>query len=230
MTTITLHNYLQQIQELAENHQIDEAVAHGRHILQSYPRHVDTYRTLAEILLDKEDFQGAADLLQRILSAIPDDFVAHVGLSIIYKADGILPQAIWHLEQALEQKPYNEALQEELRDLHARSGASVPNFIAPTQGGLARLYLNSEMYPAAIQAFRQALALDEDNMGLKIALTEALWLNNERVEAVALCLEILEALPNCIKANAILAENLAAHRSYCRSAALSAPFTSSHPA
>lgn len=207
MATITLYEYFPKIDELIDERRFEEAIAHCRHILKHYPRHVDTYRAFAKVLLEQGDFNGAVDLLHRVLSADPNDFIAHVGLSMAYQEETeTLPQSIWHLERALELKPYNVALQEELAELYARIDTAVPERIAPSQGALARLYLESEMYPAAIDELRLALEKNGDRIDLKVLLAETLWRANQRVEVVALCLEILDMLPNCIQANAILAE------------------------
>jgi hypothetical protein len=37
------------------------------------------------------------DIFQRVLAAVPDDFVSHVGLSIIRDDQGKLDDAIWHM-------------------------------------------------------------------------------------------------------------------------------------
>ena len=206
MTTISLHNYHQQIEQLVEERRLDEAVAHCRHILGQCPRHVDTYRALAKVLLERGEYQGAADLLQRVLSADPNDFIAHVGLSMVYKESADLPQSIWHLERALEIKPYNKALQDELRDLYTQNNMESARYITPSSGALVRLYLASEMYHAAIAETRQTLSQDEDRIDLQVLLAETLWRMNQRVEAVSLSLDILNKLPNCIQANAILSE------------------------
>lgn len=206
MTTITLHDYLQQIEELIEEHRLSEAVDHCRHILQKYPRHIPTYRMLAKVFIEKGDHADAVDLLNRILSVDPNDFIAHVALSIAYKGLTDLPRSIYHLQRALDCEPYNAALWEELQESHALNKTIPPESMAPSSPALARLYLKSEMYAAAIAELRQLLAQNPDRIDLKVQLAEAVWWANQRVEAVSLALEILDVLPNCLSANAMLAE------------------------
>jgi tetratricopeptide (TPR) repeat protein len=81
MTTISLQEYLERVNTLIDEGQLTEAVAHCRNILETYPRHIDTYRLLAKALLEQHAYEDAADLFQRILSADPNDFISHVGLS-----------------------------------------------------------------------------------------------------------------------------------------------------
>ncbi len=218
MTTIALHKYHAQIEQMLEEGQADLAAQHCRQILQQQPQHVATYRLLAKSLLEMDDYPGARDMFQRILSADPNDYIAHAGLAIVYKEEGIAPQAIWHLERAYEIEPYNSAIQQELRVLYVehvksqRNGRSKDDQLPAlsslplTDGAVARLYLRSEMYEQAIDLLRQALAEDEDRIDLRVLLLEALWRDGRRMEAVNACLQVLDVLPNCIVAIAILAE------------------------
>ncbi len=206
MTTIALHKYTQKIEQLIEEQQLDEAINHCRHILQQHPRHVDTYRMLAKAYLEQGNYSDAVDLIHRILSTDPSDMIAHVALSIAFKEQSKLDQSIWHLERALDVEPYNTPLREELVDLYTLKDTVLPDSMAPSSAALARLYLKSEMYQAAIVELRHALAQEPDRIDLKVMLAETLYLANQRVETVTLSLEILDVLPNCIQVNAILAE------------------------
>ncbi len=206
MTTIALHKYTQKIEQLIEEQQIDEAISHCRHILQQHPRHVDTYRTLAKAYLERGDYSDAVDLIHRVLSTDPSDMIAHVALSVAFKEQSKLDQSIWHLERALDVEPYNTPLREELVDLYTLKKADLPDSMAPSSAALARLYLKSEMYQAAIVELRHALAQEPNRIDLKVMLAETLYLANQRIETVSLSLEILDVLPNCIPVNAILAE------------------------
>lgn len=183
-----------------------EAVAHCRHILNQYPRHVATYRLLGKAFLEQQRFSSAIDVFQRVLSADPEDFIAHIGLSIAYKAEQLQAQAIWHMERAFELDPYNAIIQEELKALYAQRDGIAPERLSLTPGALARLHYRSGLYPQAIAAARELLATAPSRVDLQALLAEALWRDDQRVDAVEICLDLLETLPNCIKANAILAE------------------------
>lgn len=206
MATITLHDYIRQIDKLLDANRINEAVTHCRHILSKFPRHVETYRLLAKASLERGDYSDAADLFQRVLSAEPNDFVSHIGLSVTFKEDDLLSQAIWHMERAYEMDPYNPTIQEELKKLYEMNDMEVPDKLPLTQGALARLYFRGGLYEEAAAELRQALSEDEDRIDLEALMAEVLWRDGKRVEAVSVCLSVLEKLPNCIKANAILAE------------------------
>ena len=218
MTTINLHKYHDQINQFLEDSQYSLAASHCRYILQQYPRHVDTYRLLAKTLIEQGDYSGATELFQRVLCADPNDYIAHAGLSVVYREEDVLPQSIWHLERAYEIEPYNSAIQQELRDLYidfseqrvqrqqSDSAVDIPENLPLTKGALARLYIQGELYTQAIDVLREALAEDEDRIDLEVLLAEALWRDNQRIDAVRICLQVLEKLPNSITANAVMAE------------------------
>ncbi len=218
MTTIALHKYHEQINQLLEDSHYDLAAEHCRHILQQHPQHIATYRLLAKTQLEKGDYDGARELFQRILSADPNDHIAHAGLAIIFKEEDVPAQAIWHLERAYEIEPYNTAIQQELRSLYVRQienqrkgqkngdTAVIPTTLLLTKGALARLYLRGELFDQATAVLRAALAADEERIDLRVLLMEALWRDGRRMEAVNVALVVLDQLPNCIAANAVLAE------------------------
>ncbi|MCA9938893.1 MAG: tetratricopeptide repeat protein, partial [Anaerolineales bacterium] len=206
MSEISIHAYHERIEKLIEESRLAEAVTHCRHILNQHPRHIATYRLLGKAFLEQQQYSSAVDLFQRVLSADPEDFIAHIGLSIAYKAEQLQTQAIWHMERAFEIDPYNAVIQDELKALYAQRDGIAPERLILTQGALARLHYRSGLYPQAIAATRELLAADPGRVDLQTLLAEALWRDDQRVDAVAICLNLLQTLPNCIKANAILAE------------------------
>ena len=105
MADIPLRTYVQQLDNLIERKQVDEVIAHCRHILGLYPKHLDTYRMLGKALLEKGRHGDAADIFQRVLSVMPDDFISHVGMSIVREDEANLDAAIWHMERAFEAAP-----------------------------------------------------------------------------------------------------------------------------
>ncbi|MCB8979594.1 MAG: tetratricopeptide repeat protein [Ardenticatenaceae bacterium] len=206
MTSILLHDYVEQIDKLIDDNRLVEAIEHCRHILHSYPRHIDTYRVMGKALLEKQEYDAANDLFLRILGTDPNDFISHVGLSIIYKEESQFDQALWHLERAYEIQPYNVAIQGELRQLYTTQTDQRPGIIPLTRGALVRLYMQGELYQQAITELRRILAEEPDRMDLQVLLAEALWRDDQRIDAEEVCLHVLELLPNCIVTNAILAE------------------------
>ena len=58
------------------------------------------------------------EALRRVLSVIPDDYAAHLGLSEANERMDRADEAIWHLERALEQRPNDKDLIDALRGLY----------------------------------------------------------------------------------------------------------------
>ena len=83
MASISLRSYNREIEGMIDHGQIDEAIAHCMHILQFVPKHIGTYRLLGKAFLECKRYSEAADIFQRVLSSVPDDFVANIGMSII---------------------------------------------------------------------------------------------------------------------------------------------------
>src|SRR5258708_12627774 len=187
----TLRAYLDELQQLLEQEALEEVMGHCRHILQHFPKNVETYRLLGRALLDKSRPDEAGDVFQRVLSALPDDFIAHLGLSGIAEESGQLPAAIWHLERAYEQEPNNAALRDEIKRLvEKRDGQPAPR-IQLTRGGLAHTYANRRMYDQAITELQSALEQMPEPIDLQLLLASVLWESERPVESSDVALKLL---------------------------------------
>jgi competence ComEA-like helix-hairpin-helix protein len=198
MAEIPLRSYLHEIEKHIESGRTDQAIAHCRHILQSYPKYVDAYRLLGKAYLESQRYGDAGDIFQRVLSSVPDDFVSHVGMSIIREDEGNLDEAIWHMERGFEVQPSNNAIQEELRRLYGKRDHVEPPKIRLTRGALARMYYKGELYQQAIGEIRTTLADSPDRLDLQALLSDIYLKINQRVEAADAALAVLHRLPNCL--------------------------------
>jgi competence ComEA-like helix-hairpin-helix protein len=208
MAIIPLRQYNREIEGLIDTGQLDEAVAHCRHILESFPKHIATYRLLGKAYLEQQRFGDAADIFQRVLSSVPDDHVANIGLSIIREDEGNLDAAIWYMERALEAQPSNAAIKDELRRLYGRRDGIEPPKVRLTRGALARMYSRGGLYDQAIAELRSALADDPQRPDLMVLLAQMYFYLGQQVEAVDTCGNIMKRLPYCLVANRILASIL----------------------
>jgi len=204
MTKIPLRAYNREIEEAIDQKQIEEAIAHCQHILKTFPKHVDTYRLLGKAYLESQRFGNAADIFQRVLSSIPDDFISHVGMSIIREDEGNLDAAIWHMERAFESQSYNTAIQGELRRLYGQRDGMQPPKIRMTRGALARMYAKSDLYDQAIAEIRSTLAIDPLRPDLQVLLAKMYAKNWQPTQAIEVCSSLLQRLPYCLEANRLL--------------------------
>src|SRR3972149_1177714 len=211
MAEISLRAYVKEVDDLIEQGQnLDEAIAHCRRILGSHPKHLETYRLLGKAYLEAKRYSDAADIFQRVLSSVPDDFVAHVGMALVREDEGNLDSAIWHMERAFETSPGNAAIQQELRRLIGRRDGLEPPKVRLSRGALAHMYAHGEIFPEAINELRSALQEDPDRPDLQVLLAEIYWRSDQRHEAAELSKRILDKLPFCFSANRITASLLQA--------------------
>jgi hypothetical protein len=132
--------------------------------------------------------------------------MARVGLGIIQAAAGAQPEAIWQMERAYELAPNNAEVRRELQRLYPiRNGEEKPR-LQLTRGSLGRLYARNGLYERAIAEFRSVLGENPESADIQTSLSEALWREGRRLEAVEVCLDLVQILPDCLKANLILGE------------------------
>ncbi len=97
MAKVSLRIYNREIEGLIDQAHINEAIAHCHHILKTFPKHLATYRLLGKAYLELKRYGEAVDIFSRVLMSVPDDFVSHVGMSIIRDEENKLDDAIWHM-------------------------------------------------------------------------------------------------------------------------------------
>ncbi|MGZ6347284.1 MAG: tetratricopeptide repeat protein, partial [Anaerolineales bacterium] len=208
MSNVSLRVYNREIETMIEGGRLDEAVAHCQHILKTFPMYVEIYRLLGKSFLEARRYTDAADIFQRILMAVPDDFVAHVGMSIIRDDEGKLDDAIWHMERAYEDQPSNSAIQNELRRLYGRRDGTEPPKIRLSRDALANMYAQGELYHQAIAEIRGVLAEDPSRPDLQVMLARAYFKSGQKVEAAEVAANLLKKYTYCMDALRILVDVL----------------------
>ncbi len=206
MPDIRLQDYTASIKDMIRSVRLDEAIAHCQHILRHYPKYIEAYCLLGEACLEKQMYREAIEFFQRTLGADPENLMARVGLGIIYDEQGAFPEAIWQLERAFELVPGNAEVRRELLRLYNQYDAIDKTRLKLTKGALGRLYSRNGLYERATSEFRAILRQDPELPDIRVALVESLWHEGRQVEAVENCLDLLDALPNCLKANLILGD------------------------
>jgi tetratricopeptide (TPR) repeat protein len=208
MSNVSLRVYNREIETMIEGGQLDEAVAHCQHILKTFPMYVETYRLLGKSFLEARRYTDAADIFQRVIMAVPDDFVAHVGMSIIRDDEGKLDDAIWHMERAFEDQPSNTAIQNELRRLYGRRDGVEPTRIRLSRDALANMYAQGELFSQAITEIRAVLAEDTNRPDLQVMLARAYYRSGQKVEAAEVAANLLKKYNYCLDALRILVDVL----------------------
>ena len=208
MAKVSLRAYNREIETMIDRGQFDEAIAHCRHILKTYPKHLETYRLLGKAYLESKRYGDAVDIFSRILTSVPNDFVAQVGMSIIRDEENNLDEAIWHMERAFETQPSNPAIQGELQRLYARRDGVRPPRIRMTRGALANMYVQGELYPQAISEIKNVLKDDPDRADMQALLARACYKSGLKNEAADVASALLRRYPYSLDANRVLAEIL----------------------
>jgi len=208
MAKISLRSYNQEIETMVENRQLDEAIAHCRHILNTYPKNLETYRLLGKAYLEAKSYEEAVNIFQRVIMAVPGDFVSHVGMSIINDERNKLDEAIWHMERAFESQPSNAAIQAELQRLYGRRDGVEPPKIRLTRGALAHMYVQGELYPQAISEISSVLEEDSERQDMRVLLARAYFHSGQKSEAAEICSSLLLHYPYNLDANRVLVELL----------------------
>ncbi|HLO18253.1 MAG TPA: tetratricopeptide repeat protein, partial [Anaerolineales bacterium] len=208
MAKVPLRVYNREIETMIDRGLLDEAVAHCRHILKTFPKHLETYRLLGKALLEYKRYPDAADIFSRVLVSIPSDFVANVGMSIIRDEEKKLDDAIWHMERAFETQPSNAAIQSELQRLYGRRDGIQPPRIRMTRGALAHMYVQGELYPQAISEIKSVLKEDQGRNDMQVLLARAYYRSGLKNDAAEVASGVLRTNPYNLDANRILVEIL----------------------
>ena len=208
MAKVSLRIYNREIESLIDQGNTDEAVAHCHHILRTFPKHLETYRLLGKAYLEAKRYNEAVDIFSRVLMAVPEDFVAHVGMSIIRDEQNKSDDAIWHMERAFESQPSNAAIQSELQRLYGRRDGMEPPKIRMTRGALAHMYVQGELHSQAIAEIHTVLAEDPTRSDMQVLLARSYFLSNQKADASDICSRLLKQYPFCFDANRIMVELL----------------------
>ena len=208
MAKVSLRIYNREIEGLIDQGRIDEAIAHCQHILKTFSKHLETYRLLGKAFLESKRYNEAVDIFSRVLMSVPDDFVSHVGMSIIRDEENKLDDAIWHMERAFEAQPSNAAIQGELQRLYGRRDGMEPPKIRMTRGALAHMYVQGELYPQAIAEIRAVLLEDAQRADMQVLLARAYFRGGQKADASDMCVQLLKRYTYTFDANRVMVELL----------------------
>ncbi len=204
MIEITLREYLKEIENLLEANQAEAAGRHCQQILQFFPKDLAAYRLAGQAYLESGQVQKAADIFLRLLSSIPDDFTAHLGLAVIREGESQVEAALWHLERAYEIKPASQALAGEVARLSAKLKESIQQGASLSRPALGRMYLKGGCFEQALAELQLAVDENPSRPDLFILLAEAQEQAGQADLAAETCQLALQKLPYSMQANRIL--------------------------
>jgi tetratricopeptide (TPR) repeat protein len=151
---------------------------------------------LGQIALARRDYQRAATQFEQALAAAPDASRLHYSLAMAYRGLNDLARARYHLEQRGEHEPeIPDALIDGLQTL-----STGPH----TLYRYAMSAVREHRYDAAVEAFREALEMEPDNVNAQVSLARTLYLAGDRVAAQESLERVLTRLPNHPLANLLL--------------------------
>ena len=182
----------------------DKAKAVCEHILQYYPQDLGTFQLLGQIYLERKQSRKAREYFQQVLEIDPENVSAHWGMGIAFEDEKNLEAAVAELERALEIKPDLPDLRNHLLRLYTQLYGESRAQLRLNRAGLGRLYVKGEMLDKAIDEFREVLKAEPDRVDVQLSLIEALWRSGDVDGAAQICEEVLQRLPNALKANLIL--------------------------
>ena len=66
MAKVSLRAYNREIEAMIDRNHLDEAIAHCKHILKTFPKHLETYRLLGKAYLEYKRYPDAVDIFSRV--------------------------------------------------------------------------------------------------------------------------------------------------------------------
>ena len=205
MEQVRLRDCYEEAASLVRVGELDRAIRITRHILRHYPRYSTGHQLLGQALLESGRHRQAATQFLRVLSADPENVPARLGLSRVYGEVGQWHKSIEQLQLAGDLSPGDSGLRRQLVQLVRTHRGNATGGLEITRAGLGRVYARNGLYPKSIQEFKAVLAHEPTRFDVRLALAEVLWRDGRHLEAVEVCHQVLDSLPDALKANLIVA-------------------------
>ena len=208
MKKIPLRMFYKKIEELIMGQQSDVAISQAEYLLEKYPKNISVYKLLGKAFLEKQEFDYANTVFEKILLMEPDDFVSHIGISIIAESFGNLEKSLDSMRRAYELEPSNESLQTEVKRLHEAKDGFAPDQVRLTRGALINMYSRSQLTEQAIAEARLGIQESPNRIDYKVHLANMLFHSSMNIKAIEICLDIISILPYCKPALIILYKSI----------------------
>jgi len=201
-----LNEVVDEIKYLIDQGKANDALPLTHLLLSHYPRYIQGYQLLAEIALEEGYIADAIEVLQRILSADPESFVAHAGLAVAFKNQEQAEDALWHIQRAFEMEPRLREVREEVRQISQLHTGHRPGRLRLNGAALSRMYMREGTYEQAVKQLKSELDSQQNRVDLQVALAEAEWFAQRHEDAVRTSRQALQELPLSLKINLILGQ------------------------
>lgn len=202
---VALQNLHRQIRTAIELGQLAWSRKACEALLATCPENLETLLLLAELELETGAYRSAARRFQRVLAGDPESYLACAGLAIAHESLRDPSAALhWH-SRALDLNPSNPEIRRERNRLfeEAYPGRPLPEGLS--EFSQARSLLDLGRYAEGIDGLRHALAQEPGRAEIKVGLAEVLWTCTRPEEASELCWELLNEIPQVVKAQAVIA-------------------------
>ena len=143
---------------------------------------------LGQIALERRTYPTAINLLERALRERPQDSRIHYPLAMAYRAIGDVDRAQEHLALYGEGQP--QIIDPEVDQLKQLISGVRPHFLR------ASAAVKKRDYPAAVEAYTQALKFVPDDADVRVSLARSLYLTGDRESALEQLGEALRLAPD----------------------------------
>lgn len=202
MAEVALAALAAEAREAIDNEDFDRAARACLRALRRFPRWVEGYWLLGQVLIEREYAAEARACFEAVASAQPDDPRAYEGLAAVAEQRRDLATAIAGLARAVEVGETSQGVQGELNNLLRQSGRSGLELATNARAAHARLL--EGQFEAADLAAERALREEPERLDLLLVQTAARLLGDDRAGALSSGERLLDLSPDCLKALAIL--------------------------
>ena len=194
---ISLRQFYRNIDEYILNQSHEQAILYSKFLLKKYPKNVMLYQLLGKAYLDTKQYDLAFILFNKILEIDPDDFVSHIGSSLISESFGNIEDAYSSMLRAYEIQPSNESLQNEVLRLIRLKDGFAPEKARLTRGALIKMYTRSKLTDQAIAEAKLGLHESPDRIDFKVHLADMLATSGKPEDALEICFRVIKEKPYC---------------------------------
>jgi tetratricopeptide (TPR) repeat protein len=202
MAHTTLRDYLQTTEDAISSGRISDALANCQQILQQYPNSLEVQRLLGEVYLAQGELAKAQQAFDWVLINDPENVIAYCSRALISERMSDYDTALDCYQQAYELSRGNSQIRQEFNHLSSKVGQQ--QFIF-SRAGLARLYMRGDLLPQAIQEWETVLNANPERLDARTGLLETYWREGLYDKVEQLAQQILNDVPDCLKALLLLA-------------------------